>query len=214
MSDELPEDFVDMVACLREEDCDFLIVGAHALAAHGAPRATGDLDIFVRPDPVNAERVYRALLRFGAPVAAHEVSPEDFRRPGTVYQPGLPPNRIDILTELSGIDFDEASRDTVAGHLGPEPVRCIGLDAMIRNSAPPVVPRTSPTSRPSRRSGPAADRAPKTATAHLEAGRAEASPAGFLGVALWHARVRGLRPRLRARAPGGSRRRGARTERR
>lgn len=66
MSDELPEDFVDLVACLRAEGCELIVVGAHALAAHGAPRATGDLDIFVRPDPVNAERVYRALVRFGA----------------------------------------------------------------------------------------------------------------------------------------------------
>lgn len=133
MSDALPEDFVDVVACLRAEECDFLIVGAHALAAHGAPRATGDLDIFVRPDSTNAGRVYRALVRFGAPVAAHDVSQEDFSQPGAVYQIGLPPNRIDILTEISGVDFDEAARETVAGHLGPEPVRCIGLDAMIRN---------------------------------------------------------------------------------
>jgi hypothetical protein len=133
MTDALPEDFVDMVACLRAEDCEFLVVGAHALAAHGAPRATGDLDLFVRPDPVNAERVYRALARFGAPLAAHGVRPEDFCAPGTVYQIGLPPNRIDILTQLSGIAYDEAAHDTVSGHLGEQSVRCIGLDAMIRN---------------------------------------------------------------------------------
>ncbi len=101
MSQAAPEDFVDLVACLREEGCDFLVVGAHALAAHGAPRATGDLDIFVRPEPANAQRVFRALVRFGAPVSAHGVVPEDFVRPGTVYQMGLPPNRIDILTETT-----------------------------------------------------------------------------------------------------------------
>ncbi len=60
------------------------------------------------------------------------MTPEDFRQPGTVYQLGLPPNRIDILTQQSGVDFDEAARDTVPGHLGSEPVRCIGLDVMIR----------------------------------------------------------------------------------
>ncbi|MEM1413901.1 MAG: hypothetical protein AAGH15_03330 [Myxococcota bacterium] len=122
-----------MIACLRAEECEFIVVGAHALAAHGAPRATGDLDILVRPVPANAERVFRALVRFGAPVAAHGVGPEDFERPGTVYQLGLPPNRIDILTQLSGVDFEEAAREPVLGRLGPEPVRCIGLDAMIRN---------------------------------------------------------------------------------
>lgn len=133
MSDQIPDDFVDLVACLRAEGCDFLVVGAHALAAHGAPRATGDLGVLVRPDPVNAQRVFRALVRFGAPVTAHGVGPEDFVRPGTVYQLGLPPNRIDILTEISGVEFDEAARETVTGHLGPEVVHCIGLDAMIRN---------------------------------------------------------------------------------
>lgn len=133
MSDETPDDFVDLVACLRAEGCEFLVVGAHALAAHGAPRATGDLDVLVRPDAANAQRVFRALVRFGAPVTAHGVAAEDFVRPGTVYQLGLPPNRIDILTEISGVDFDEAARETVTGHLGSEVVRCIGLDAMIRN---------------------------------------------------------------------------------
>ena len=110
-----------------------MVVGAHALAAHGAPRATGDLDLFVRPDLENARRVFRALQRFGAPLAAHGVTEEDFATPGTVYQLGLPPRRIDVLTELSGITFDEAVADVVVGHLGAQEVRCIGLDAMLRN---------------------------------------------------------------------------------
>lgn len=133
MSDSASDDFVDVVSCLRIEGCEFLIVGAHALAAHGAPRATGDLDIFVRPTAENAERVFRALVRFGAPVAAHGVRAEDFAAPGSVYQIGLPPFRIDILTELSGVSFDEASKDAISGRLGPEVVSCIGLVAMIRN---------------------------------------------------------------------------------
>lgn len=133
MSDELPADFVDLVECLRIEGCDFVVVGAHALAAHGAPRATGDLDLLVRPSPRNAERVYRALLRFGAPVALHGVVAADFAVPGTVYQMGLPPNRIDLLTEISGVDFDEAIFDNVIGHLGSTEVRCIGIEAMMKN---------------------------------------------------------------------------------
>ena len=132
MSD-VPADFVDLVECLRLEQCDFVIVGAHAVAAHGAPRATGDLDVFVRADVGNAERVFRALLRFGAPVVAHGVSPKDFVVPGIVYQMGLPPNRIDLLTEISGVTFEEATRDTINGQLGPEVVRCIGLDALLKN---------------------------------------------------------------------------------
>src|SRR5262245_38326306 len=103
MTPDAPEDFVDIVACLKAEECEFIVVGAHALAAHGAPRATGDLDLFVRAEPTNAERVYRALVRFGAPVAAHHVKAEDFAKEGTVYQIGLPPRRIDILTTISGV---------------------------------------------------------------------------------------------------------------
>lgn len=127
------EDFVDLVSCLNAEGCDFVVVGAHALAAHGSPRATGDLDLFVRPARGNAERVIRALARFGAPLGAHGVSIEDFVVPGMVYQIGLPPRRIDLLTELSGISFDDAVSDPLTGHLGSEPVRYIGLEAMLAN---------------------------------------------------------------------------------
>ena len=131
--DAVPEDFVDLLECLRVEGCAFVIVGAHALAAHGAPRATGDLDVFVRPTSDNADRTFRALLRFGAPLQAHGVKPGDFATAGTVYQIGLPPFRIDILTEISGVTYDEAMHDAVTGHLGGAPVRFMGIEAMIRN---------------------------------------------------------------------------------
>ncbi len=133
MNGGVPEDFVDFVSCMRHESCDFLIVGAHALAAHGVPRATGDLDVLVRSTPENAERVFRALLRFGAPVAAHGLTAADFATTGTVYQMGLPPFRIDILTEISGVTYDEAAADGPTIHFGREEARCIGLDAMVKN---------------------------------------------------------------------------------
>jgi len=133
MISEAPVDFVDMVECMRLEACDFVIVGAHALAAHGSPRATGDLDVFVRPDPDNALRVFRALARFGLPVSAHGIRPADFATPGMVYQIGLPPHRIDILTQISGVSFDEAIAAAVRGRLGAEEVRCIGFDALLAN---------------------------------------------------------------------------------
>lgn len=127
------EDFVDLVECLQAEGCDFLIVGAHAMAAHGVARATGDLDVLVRPEPDNAGRVYRALVRFGAPVGAHGVQPRDFATAGRVYQLGLPPRRIDILTQISGVDYDEAVAQPILGRLGHTMVRFIGLDALLRN---------------------------------------------------------------------------------
>ena len=92
-----------MLLCLQRASVEFVLVGAHALAAHGIARATGDIDIFVRPSPDNAVRVVQALVDFGAPIAAHNIGTHDFTVPGTVYQIGLPPRRIDLLTEISGV---------------------------------------------------------------------------------------------------------------
>lgn len=130
---DVNEDFVDIARGFLDNGVEFLIVGAYALAAHGFPRTTGDIDVFVRPTPENAARVFRALAEFGAPIAAHGVSQRDFEVEDRVYQLGLPPRRIDILTSISGVSFDEAERDAVEGHLGPVKVRFIGRSAMARN---------------------------------------------------------------------------------
>jgi hypothetical protein len=100
------QDFAEMLSALIEAEADFLIVGAHALAAHGFPRATGDLDIWVRPSPDNAKRVIQALGTFGAPL--FDLTTEDLTRPGVVFQIGVAPCRIDILTEISGVSFEDA----------------------------------------------------------------------------------------------------------
>lgn len=107
-------DFVEMLCALSVADAEFVVVGAHALAAHGRPRATGDLDILVRPDPANAQRVWRALEVFG--VRLEGLRQEDLATRGIVFQIGVVPNRIDILTEIEGVDFDQAW----AGHLAVE----------------------------------------------------------------------------------------------
>jgi hypothetical protein len=99
-------DFADMLSALSAAGVDFLIVGAHALAAHGVPRATGDLDVWIRPTPDNAARTLRALVDFGAPLG--DLSVEDLTRSDTVFQMGLPPARIDILSGITGVDFDDA----------------------------------------------------------------------------------------------------------
>jgi hypothetical protein len=137
---DVNEDFVDIARSFIDNGVDFLIVGAYALAAHGFPRTTGDIDIFVRPAPANAARVFRALADFGAPVAAHGVTQRDFEVEDKVYQLGLPPRRIDILTSISGVSFDEAAENAIEGNLGPVKVRFIGKEAMARNklaSGPP-----------------------------------------------------------------------------
>jgi hypothetical protein len=99
-------DFADMLSALSAAGVEFLIVGAHALAAHGVPRATGDLDIWVRPTRENGERTLQALRAFGAPLA--DLSVEDLIRPDTVFQIGLPPARIDILSGITGVSFEDA----------------------------------------------------------------------------------------------------------
>jgi Nucleotidyl transferase of unknown function (DUF2204) len=99
-------DFVEMLSELSAAGAEFLVVGAHALAAHGVPRATGDIDIWVRPVADNAERVLSALSRFGAPL--FDLTREDLTREGTVFQIGQPPSRIDILSSISGVSFEAA----------------------------------------------------------------------------------------------------------
>lgn len=126
-------DFRDLLVCLGREEVEYVLVGAYALAFHGAPRATGDIDVLVRPTAANAERAWRALLTFGAPLAAAGVEPSDFARPGTVYQIGLPPRRVDILTEISGVTFDQAWESRAMADLDGLPVAFLGREALIAN---------------------------------------------------------------------------------
>jgi len=103
---DLNPDFKDMLLALKDANVDFLVVGAYAVAAHGYPRATGDLDIWIRADKETAPRVLVALTAFGAPV--NDLSVSDFAKPSIVFQIGVPPGRIDILTTVSGLDFATA----------------------------------------------------------------------------------------------------------
>jgi len=125
------QDFVDLLRAFAAHEVRFLVVGAYALGVHGRPRATGDLDLWVDATPVNAAKVMEALAEFGAPLT--EVSAADFARPGIVFQMGLPPSRIDVLTEISGVSFAEAWPDRVRAPFGPVDVDVIGREAFIRN---------------------------------------------------------------------------------
>src|SRR5688572_5920997 len=131
----LNPDFRDVLLCFADGQVEFLIVGAYALGFHGAPRASGDIDLFVNPTRENARRVFDALIQFGAPVAAHGVSPADFERPGIVYQAGLPPRRIDVLTAISGVSFDEAWTSRVEAQIDMRSVFVIGREAFLKNKA-------------------------------------------------------------------------------
>jgi hypothetical protein len=102
----MDQDFSEFVQLLLANDVRFLIIGGYALAAHGAPRYTGDLDTWVWLDHVNAERIIQVLKEFG--FGSLEISREDFLLPKTVIQLGFPPHRIDLLTGIDGIQFEEA----------------------------------------------------------------------------------------------------------
>jgi hypothetical protein len=125
------EDFRDLLSALCEAGARFLIVGAYAVSYHAEPRATGDLDVWVECTPANAARVYAGLQAFGAPL--HDLSEADLARPDVVFQIGVPPRRIDVLTSITGVTFEDAWPDRAEVVYGP--VRCfaIGRDALIRN---------------------------------------------------------------------------------
>lgn len=102
----LATDFKDMLIALDDAGADYLVVGAYALGGYGLVRATGDFDIWVRPTPENAQKVWNALVTYKAP--RRNLSAEDLYADDTIYQVGLPPFRIDILTSISGVEFAAA----------------------------------------------------------------------------------------------------------
>lgn len=130
---DLPADFRDLLIELADAGADFVIVGGYAVAFHGHPRATKDLDLLVRAEPSNARRVYQALAAFGAPLAAFEVGVEDFHSYDGVLQLGLPPRRIDVLNRADGITFEEALEGSGEIQVEGRVVRVIGLQALLRN---------------------------------------------------------------------------------
>ena len=127
----LNEDYKEMLQCLAEEGARVLLVGAYALAAHGYPRATMDIDFLVQPSPDNAEAVLRAIRRFGAPL--HDLTVADLQKDDTVFQIGVAPRRIDILTGASGLQFDDAFRNSVSIEIEGLLIRIPSIDDLIRN---------------------------------------------------------------------------------
>ena len=127
----LNEDYRDILRALSDEKVKFLLVGAYALAAHGYPRATMDIDIWVMPSPQNADAVLRALRRFGTPL--HNLTKEDLLKNGTIFQIGVAPRRIDLITTASGLQFEQTyQRSLCVNNEGIE-VHIPVIDDLIRN---------------------------------------------------------------------------------
>jgi len=127
----LNPDFRDMLSALSAEGAEFMLVGGYALAAHGLPRATGDMDIWIRRSDENAQRVWRALRQFKAPLSRLTI--KDLETPEVVFQIGVAPRRIDILTSIDAVEFDEAWLQRKAVKLEGQEFAVIGREHLIRN---------------------------------------------------------------------------------
>lgn len=132
MKQVLSQDGRDLLLEFQEAGVRFLVVGGHALAVHGLSRATVDLDIFVEPTAENAEKVVHALRVFGA-LRAHGVTQADFEHEGTVYQMGLPPHRIDLITAIDGVALDQAWAGRVNAAVDGTPIPFLGLEELLAN---------------------------------------------------------------------------------
>ena len=128
---ELAPDFDEFIGSLIAHGVEFLVVGAYALAFHGAPRFTGDLDILVRPAIDNAARLLTALEAFGFPLT--DLSPEAISDRRRMLQMGVPPVQIHVMSAISGVEWDEAWSDRVEGSLGSNRVQFLGRETFLRN---------------------------------------------------------------------------------
>jgi hypothetical protein len=128
---EIQPDFRDLLELFNSHKVRYIIVGGYALAFHGAPRYTGDLDIFVACSAENAERIFSALEDFG--FGSVDLTPADFNKPGQIIQLGVPPVRIDIVTSLTGVPWEEAESNQVEGNYGDIRVNYIGREQFILN---------------------------------------------------------------------------------
>jgi hypothetical protein len=127
----LNRDFSDLLSELNGEEARYLLVGGYALSSYGRPRATGDLDLWIEPSLLNAEKVFRALANYGAPL--ERITPADFTNPGIILQIGVAPNRVDILTSLTGLTFDEAWKNRKPTSFGEIPLFVISESDFVRN---------------------------------------------------------------------------------
>ena len=127
----LSNDLREFLELLNSRGVDYVIVGAHSLAFHGRPRYTGDLDVLIRPTSENAVKLVALLNEFGFVDSGFKAS--DFTEPEQVIQLGRIPNRIDLLTSISGVSSEEAFATRISGELDSVPVFILGKDTLIRN---------------------------------------------------------------------------------
>jgi hypothetical protein len=127
----LNQDYKDILLCLNRQEVEYLLIGAYAMAAHGYPRATGDIDIWINSDTENAVKVFRALAEFGAPMS--NISTADISYKGNVIQIGVAPCRVDIITSIDGVEFNQAWKNKKSILVDDINVFIISLEDLILN---------------------------------------------------------------------------------
>ena len=128
---EVQKDFKELLESFNARGVEYVIIGAHALAFHGAPRYTGDIDLLVKPSADNARRIIEGLTAFGFGSIGLEAS--DFETPGSVVQLGQPPVRVDIMTSIDGVSWQAVDRDKAQGRYADLDVFYIGREQFIAN---------------------------------------------------------------------------------
>ena len=127
----LNKDYRDMIVCLLQAGVDFMLVGGYAVALHGWPRTTFDIDFWIMANPENAKAVMRAITSFGAPLMG--LTEADFHRPGMVFQIGTEPQRIDIISAVDGLDYADAALRAVTMSVDGLEIKVVSLDDLIVN---------------------------------------------------------------------------------
>ena len=136
---EVAPDFDEFIGCLTAHGVEFVVVGAYALAYHGAPRFTGDLDVLIHPTVENASRLLRALEAFGFPIS--ELTPEAVADKRRLIEMGVPPVQIHVMSAISGVEWPEIWGGHVDGPFGTRTIPYIGRDTLIRNKRAAARPK-------------------------------------------------------------------------
>jgi hypothetical protein len=128
---EIQKDFKELFELFNGHKVEYIIVGAYALAYHGVPRFTGDIDVYIHPSSANAQRILSALSEFG--FGSLNLTADDFTNPDSVVQLGVPPVRIDIITSITGVDWEEADKEKCEGLYGDVLAYFLGKKQFIAN---------------------------------------------------------------------------------
>ena len=128
----LPADFKEFLKLLNEDDVRYLLIGGYAVGYHGYPRATADMDVWIAISPDNAAKMVAVFKRFG--MMDPELTPDLFQEKGKIIRMGVPPMRIEVLTEIDGVDFDQCYRERLSTEIDEQDVQLISRRHLLLNN--------------------------------------------------------------------------------